>query len=71
MASQTKEMAYSDFGFVSDSKAKLEFSRLLQSGKPVLGLVFSPGLKNRNWNFIHFLVVSIVGAENINRTSKT
>ncbi len=63
-------MGYSDFGFVSNSKERLEFSRLLQSGKPVLSLVFSPGLKNGNWNFVHVLVVLIVGAENSNRTSK-
>jgi hypothetical protein len=70
MASQMKKMGFSDFVFVSNSKAKLEFSRLLQSGKPVLSLVFSPGLKNGNWNFVHVLVVLIVGAENSNRTSK-
>ncbi len=68
-ASQMKRMGFQNFGFVSNSKIKREFSRLLRNGKPVLGLVFSPGLRNGNWNFVHVLVVLIVGAENSNRTS--
>jgi hypothetical protein len=70
MATQMKRMGYPNFGFVSDSKAKLELSRLLRSEKPVLGLVFSPGRRNGSWYFVHVLVVLVVGAENSNRTSK-
>jgi hypothetical protein len=70
IAAQMKRMGYPNFGFVSNSKAKLEFSRLLRSGKPVLGLVFSPGLRNDSWYFVHVLVVLVVGAEINNRTSK-
>ncbi|CAK9249907.1 unnamed protein product [Sphagnum jensenii] len=69
-ASQMKRMGFQNFGFVSNSKIKREFSRLLRNGKPVLGLVFSPGLRNGNWDFVHVLVVLIVGSENSSRTSK-
>jgi hypothetical protein len=69
-AAQMKRMGFQDFGFISISKARCEFSRLLRSGKPALGLVFSPGLRNGNWDFVHVLVVLIVGSENSSRTSK-
>jgi hypothetical protein len=60
MASQMKIMGYPNFGFVSNSNAKLEFSRLSRSEKPVLGLVFSPGLRNGDWHFVHVLVVLLL-----------
>lgn len=60
---RSKMQQYREYGFGSQTAVKLKFSSLLQTDKPVLGLVFAPKKRHGKWDFLHVLAVLVVGKD--------